>query len=98
MADEMGMEKTIQAIALVLAKREVLRTIDEPNGSSLTPTSSTDLPILIGTLVICPVVVVSQWVNESIGLLQREAPRCWFTMAPIEVKLRRLYEQKETNL
>ena len=60
LADEMGMGKTIQAIALVLAKREVLRTIDEPNGSSLTPTSSTDLPILIGTLVICPVVVVSQ--------------------------------------
>ena len=51
--------------ALVLAKREVLRTIDEPNGSSLTPASLTDLPMLIGTFVICPVVAVSQWVSES---------------------------------
>ncbi|XWS69857.1 hypothetical protein CRYUN_Cryun04dG0214100 [Craigia yunnanensis] len=64
LADEMGMGKTIQAIALVLAKREVLRTIDEPNGPSLTPGLSTDLPMIIGTLVICPVVAVSQWVSE----------------------------------
>ncbi|KAK6242877.1 hypothetical protein QUC31_013382 [Theobroma cacao] len=64
LADEMGMGKTIQAIALVLAKRELLRTIAEPNGSSLTPSSSTDLPMIRGTLVICPVVAVSQWVSE----------------------------------
>ncbi|XVF42936.1 hypothetical protein PTKIN_Ptkin02bG0000800 [Pterospermum kingtungense] len=64
LADEMGMGKTIQAIALVLAKREVLRTIGEPNGSSVTPGSSTDLPMIRGTLVICPVVAVSQWVSE----------------------------------
>ncbi|XVE53400.1 hypothetical protein DITRI_Ditri02bG0201200 [Diplodiscus trichospermus] len=62
LADEMGMGKTIQAIALVLAKREVLRTI--PNESSLTPGSSTYLPTIRGTLVICPVVAVSQWVSE----------------------------------
>ncbi|XP_021300424.1 DNA repair protein RAD16 isoform X2 [Herrania umbratica] len=64
LADEMGMGKTIQAIALVLAKRELLRTIAEPNGSSLTPSSSTDVPMIRGTLVICPVVAVSQWVSE----------------------------------
>ncbi|XVE91327.1 hypothetical protein REPUB_Repub01dG0000500 [Reevesia pubescens] len=60
----MGMGKTIQAIALVLAKREVLLTIGELNGSSVTPGSSTDLPMIRGTLVICPVVAVSQWVSE----------------------------------
>lgn len=64
LADEMGMGKTIQAIALVLAKREALRTIGEPNGSSLTAGSSTDLTMIRGTLVICPVVAVSQWVSE----------------------------------
>ncbi|XP_022777032.1 DNA repair protein RAD16 isoform X2 [Durio zibethinus] len=63
LADEMGMGKTIQAIALVLAKREILHAI-EPDGSLLTPGSSTDLAMIKGTLVICPVVAVSQWVSE----------------------------------
>ncbi|KAI9178163.1 hypothetical protein LWI28_023450 [Acer negundo] len=61
LADEMGMGKTIQAIALVLAKREIYRTIGEPNEPS---SSSTGMPGIITTLVICPVAAVTQWVNE----------------------------------
>ncbi|KAM5580616.1 hypothetical protein ABKV19_010060 [Rosa sericea] len=57
LADEMGMGKTIQAIALVLAKREINWTVYEPG-------SSTGLPHIKGTLVVCPVVAVSQWVSE----------------------------------
>ena len=65
LADEMGMGKTIQAIALVLAKRKLCKTISESSGSpSLSPGSSTGLPSINGTLVICPVVAVTQWVSE----------------------------------
>ncbi|KAE8729967.1 Helicase protein with RING/U-box domain isoform 2 [Hibiscus syriacus] len=64
LADEMGMGKTLQAIALVLAKRQFLHEIGDPNGSSVTSGSSTDLPRIRCTLVICPVVAVSQWVSE----------------------------------
>ncbi|KAK9285779.1 hypothetical protein L1049_024980 [Liquidambar formosana] len=64
LADEMGMGKTIQAIALVLAKREIFRTIGEFDGSSLSPGSSMGLPKIKCTLVICPVAAVSQWVSE----------------------------------
>ncbi|XP_057506564.1 LOW QUALITY PROTEIN: DNA repair protein RAD16 [Actinidia eriantha] len=64
LADEMGMGKTIQAIALVLAKREIRRAICEPYGLSSSPCSSTGLPEIKGTLVICPVVAVIQWVSE----------------------------------
>lgn len=61
LADEMGMGKTIQAIALVLAKREIHRTIGELDASS---SLSTGFPGIKGTLVICPVVAVNQWVSE----------------------------------
>lgn len=65
LADEMGMGKTIQAIALVLAKRELRRTNSEPSGSSSqSPGSPAGLPKINGTLVICPLVAVSQWVGE----------------------------------
>ncbi|KAF3443660.1 hypothetical protein FNV43_RR13350 [Rhamnella rubrinervis] len=65
LADEMGMGKTIQAIALVLAKQELRKTISESSGSpSLSPSSSIGLPSINGTLVICPVVAVTQWVGE----------------------------------
>ena len=64
LADEMGMGKTIQAIALVLSKREISQKICEPKVVLRAPGSSMDLPKIKGTLVICPVVAVLQWVNE----------------------------------
>ncbi|KVI02026.1 hypothetical protein Ccrd_019692 [Cynara cardunculus var. scolymus] len=62
LADEMGMGKTVQAIALVLAKRALCREIGEPVG--LSTGSSTGLPCVKATLVICPLIAVMQWVNE----------------------------------
>ncbi|KAL3509806.1 hypothetical protein ACH5RR_029207 [Cinchona calisaya] len=64
LADEMGMGKTIQAIALVLAKQEIRQAIGDPSLLSSTPSSSTTLPAVKGTLVICPLVAVIQWVSE----------------------------------
>ncbi|OIV99204.1 hypothetical protein TanjilG_19700 [Lupinus angustifolius] len=64
LADEMGMGKTIQAIALVLAKREFHQMSCEADEPSSSPGSSTVLPAIKGTLVICPVVAVTQWVSE----------------------------------
>ncbi|CAH2038875.1 unnamed protein product [Thlaspi arvense] len=50
LADEMGMGKTIQAISLVLSRREADRARFKK---------------AVGcTLVLCPVVAVSQWLNE----------------------------------
>nr|GEW52970.1 DNA repair protein RAD16-like [Tanacetum cinerariifolium] len=62
LADEMGMGKTVQAIALVLAKRALWRELGEPVGMSTG--SSTGLPCVKATLVICPLIAVMQWVNE----------------------------------
>ena len=62
LADEMGMGKTIQAISLVLARREIQRTTDDD--SSVLPGSSKGLPGIKATLVICPVVAVKQWESE----------------------------------
>ena len=64
LADEMGMGKTIQAIALVLAKREFHQMICEPDEPSPSAGSSKVLPAIKGTLVICPVVAVTQWFSE----------------------------------
>lgn len=64
LADEMGMGKTIQAIALVLAKREFHQNSFEFNGPSPIPGSSSDLAGIKATLVVCPVVAVTQWVSE----------------------------------
>lgn len=61
LADEMGMGKTIQAIALVLARRELQQPDDVP---SLLPGPSKRLPGIKATLVICPVVAVKQWESE----------------------------------
>ncbi|CAI8583038.1 unnamed protein product [Vicia faba] len=54
LADDMGMGKTIQAIALVLAKREL-----QQNRFAFSQS-----PLVKGTLVICPVVAITQWVDE----------------------------------
>lgn len=63
LADEMGMGKTVQAIALVLAKRAFCQAVGGMN--SFLPTSSSQgLPGIKATLVICPLVAVIQWVGE----------------------------------
>lgn len=59
LADEMGMGKTLQAIALVLAKRYILQ-----KAKSGGPFSSVDISGSKPTLVVCPVVAVTQWVSE----------------------------------
>ncbi|CAK9157996.1 unnamed protein product [Ilex paraguariensis] len=66
LADEMGMGKTVQAIALVLSKRELHRATCGPSGVSTLPStsSSTGLSEIKATLVICPLVAVIQWVAE----------------------------------
>ncbi|XP_057750711.1 DNA repair protein RAD16-like isoform X1 [Arachis stenosperma] len=64
LADEMGMGKTIQAITLVLAKRQFQHIICEQDEPAPVAGSSRVLPAIKGTLVICPVVAVTQWVNE----------------------------------
>ncbi|KAJ4828711.1 hypothetical protein Tsubulata_038329 [Turnera subulata] len=64
LADEMGMGKTIQAIALVLAKRGIQQEFHEVCGPSTLSGSSRDLAGIKATLVVCPVVAVTQWVSE----------------------------------
>ncbi|KAI3951199.1 hypothetical protein MKW92_011053 [Papaver armeniacum] len=59
LADEMGMGKTVQAIALILAQRKMDQT-----GFANSPNASTALPEIKTTLVICPVVALTQWENE----------------------------------
>ncbi|KAK9133343.1 hypothetical protein Scep_012871 [Stephania cephalantha] len=71
LADEMGMGKTIQAVALVIAKRAISSTGFESGVHSSTPSSSMGLPELKCTLVICPLVAVTQWKNE-IAMYTRE--------------------------
>ncbi|WOG82818.1 hypothetical protein DCAR_0101986 [Daucus carota subsp. sativus] len=61
LADEMGMGKTVQAIALVLAKKELQGAGD---GAFPLPSSSLGLPKAKATLVICPPIAVTQWANE----------------------------------
>uniref|UniRef100_M1APR5 DEXH helicase-like repair protein n=1 Tax=Solanum tuberosum TaxID=4113 RepID=M1APR5_SOLTU len=61
LADEMGMGKTVQAIALVLAQREL--KIDSSILSS-SPSTSQELPTVKGTLVVCPVIGALQWFRE----------------------------------
>ncbi|CAM0906028.1 unnamed protein product [Alopecurus aequalis] len=82
LADEMGMGKTIQGIALVLTARG-LRS--PASASRSRPSPSTGLPMRrVGcTLVICPVVAVIQWVQEierhtakgSVRVLQFTGPK-----------------------
>ncbi|KAK9155666.1 hypothetical protein Sjap_003146 [Stephania japonica] len=71
LADEMGMGKTIQAVALVIAKRAIASTGSESGVCLSVPSSSMGLPELKCTLVICPLVAVTQWKNE-IAMYTRE--------------------------
>ncbi|KAK6157292.1 hypothetical protein DH2020_011540 [Rehmannia glutinosa] len=64
LADEMGMGKTLQAIALVLLKRNISREICGHQLPTSSATFSKELPAIKGTLVICPLVAVMQWVSE----------------------------------
>ncbi|KAK9733330.1 hypothetical protein RND81_04G060400 [Saponaria officinalis] len=64
LADEMGMGKTVQAIALVLAKREIRRATNGAHQSSLASCSSSRLPEVNSTLVICPASALHQWERE----------------------------------
>ncbi|KAL3363857.1 hypothetical protein AABB24_012881 [Solanum stoloniferum] len=61
LADEMGMGKTVQAIALVLAQCKL--KIDSSILSS-SPSTSQELPTVKGTLVVCPVIGALQWFRE----------------------------------
>ncbi|XP_049414533.1 ATP-dependent helicase rhp16-like [Solanum stenotomum] len=64
LADEMGMGKTVQAIALVLAQRELKKAT---SGSSILSSSlgtSQELPTVKGTLVVCPLIGALQWIRE----------------------------------
>ena len=61
LADGMQVRKTVQAIALVLAKQAYHPGL---GGVLFPPSSSSGLPELKATLVICPSVVVIQWVSE----------------------------------
>ncbi|XP_074312070.1 ATP-dependent helicase rhp16 [Silene latifolia] len=64
LADEMGMGKTVQAIALVLAKREIQRATSGVGRSLSPPSSSSVLPEVKCTLVICPASALHQWQRE----------------------------------
>ncbi|XP_021776461.1 DNA repair protein RAD16-like [Chenopodium quinoa] len=63
LADEMGMGKTVQAIALVLAKRELRRANSGADKLS-SPGSSSAPPELTCTLIICPASALNQWKRE----------------------------------
>ncbi|XP_057963175.1 helicase-like transcription factor CHR27 isoform X2 [Malania oleifera] len=66
LADEMGMGKTIEAIALVLKKQGIPK-LTEVAPSTLTCKSSsfkTGLPEIKCTLVICPTTAVNHWTDE----------------------------------
>ncbi|KAF6168250.1 hypothetical protein GIB67_011635 [Kingdonia uniflora] len=75
LADEMGMGKTIQAIALVLAKRAIRQGGCQTYEDTPSTSSSLALPEAKCTLVICPVVAVLQWVNEIAKFTQEGSTR-----------------------
>ncbi|BFI40676.1 DNA repair protein RAD16 [Marchantia polymorpha subsp. ruderalis] len=75
LADEMGMGKTIQAISLIVTDRALHGPFDSKrqhgmqnagsvNGSCEGAESIKELPQVKATLVICPMVAVSQWRSE----------------------------------
>ncbi|OIT00341.1 helicase-like transcription factor chr28 [Nicotiana attenuata] len=64
LADEMGMGKTVQAIALVLAKRKLQKSNSNSSILSSLPSTSQIFPAVKGTLVVCPVIAGIQWFSE----------------------------------
>ncbi|XP_027774337.1 ATP-dependent helicase rhp16-like [Solanum pennellii] len=64
LADEMGMGKTVQAIALVLAQRELKKAASASSTLSSSPSTSQELPTVKGTLVVCPAIGALQWFRE----------------------------------
>ncbi|XP_034697008.1 DNA repair protein RAD16-like isoform X1 [Vitis riparia] len=65
LADEMGMGKTIQVIALVLAKKPIHRIDARPSKALPSSSSQTaELPETRCTLIICPPVCLSHWEKE----------------------------------
>lgn len=77
LADEMGMGKTIQAIAVIL---ENVRQRDEEFGSGTSQSAKTrkksvnnKAPAILrgGTLVVCPLVAVMQWKSEIEKFVER---------------------------
>ncbi|XP_009782803.1 ATP-dependent helicase rhp16-like isoform X2 [Nicotiana sylvestris] len=64
LADEMGMGKTVQAIALVLAQRELQKSNSNSSILSSLPSTSQIFPAVKGTLVVCPVIAGIQWFSE----------------------------------
>ena len=61
LADEVGMGKTIQAIALVLKKRSLIRQSNPQTSSSSSSSSSSP------TLVVCPLASLKQWQTDIAG-------------------------------
>uniref|UniRef100_A0A0V0I9V7 Putative ovule protein n=1 Tax=Solanum chacoense TaxID=4108 RepID=A0A0V0I9V7_SOLCH len=55
------MGKMVQAIALVLAQRELKK---HSSILSSSPSASQELPTVKGTLIVCPVIGVMQWFLE----------------------------------
>ncbi|GAB2274904.1 hypothetical protein Dimus_009674 [Dionaea muscipula] len=75
LADEMGMGKTVQAIALVLSKRQITRAICAASRPPSLPSSSNVHQEINCTLVICPVAAVLQWVNEINRFTSKESTK-----------------------
>ncbi|XP_043688467.1 ATP-dependent helicase rhp16-like [Telopea speciosissima] len=86
LADEMGMGKTIQAIALVLAKRATCQSTCRSGGSSPSPSSATMLPETKCTLVICPVVAMKQWESELYRITSKGSTRVLVYHGPKRTK------------
>ncbi|KAF7807154.1 DNA repair protein RAD16 [Senna tora] len=63
---KMGVENNIQFIALVLAKRELQDMVNEPDHeSSSFPDTFAIFTMINGTIIICSIVAVIQWVSKA---------------------------------
>eukprot|EP00250_Pteridium_aquilinum_P002311 c12509_g1_i2 orf=41-2893(+) len=78
LADEMGMGKTIQAISLILTSRALnCCPLNNPspnvNCCATLPNAPpvAELPQLKATLVVCPLIAVTQWKNEIARFTQK---------------------------